>query len=179
VALSLGLRQGQALGLTWDAVDLELGTLTVRQALQRQPGKGLVFVQPKSRAGRRTITLPGPLSDALRAHRTAQLAERMAAGSLWHDDDLVFCQADGRPIDPRSDHRAWRVLLTAANVRPPRLHDARHTAATLLLQQGVPARVAMEILGHSQISLTLGTYTHVVPELAEDAARRMGEALWG
>lgn len=179
VALALGLRQGEALGLTWGAVDLEAGTLSVRQALQRQPGKGLVIVQPKSRAGRRTIALPGPLRDALRAHRTAQLAERMAAGSVWQDNDLVFCQEDGKPIDPRSDHRAWRSLLAAANVRQARLHDARHTAATLLLQQGVPARVAMEMLGHSQISLTLGTYSHVVPELAEDAARRMGEALWG
>jgi integrase len=179
VALALGLRQGEALGLTWDAVDLNVGTLAVRQALQRQPGKGLVFVQPKSRAGRRTLALPGPLRDALRLHRTAQLAERMAAGSVWRDNDLVFCQENGAPIDPRSDHRAWRSLLAEAGVRPARLHDARHTAATLLLQQGVPARVAMEILGHSQISLTLGTYSHVAPELAEDAARRMGEALWG
>ncbi|MDP9459310.1 MAG: site-specific integrase [Actinomycetota bacterium] len=179
VALALGLRQGEALGLTWDAVDLDVGTLTVRQALQRQPGKGLVFVQPKSRAGRRTVALPGPLRNALRAHRTAQLAERVAAGSVWRDNDLVFCQENGAPIDPRSDHRAWRSLLAEAGVRPARLHDARHTAATLLLQQGVPARVAMEILGHSQISLTLGTYSHVAPELAKDAARRMGEALWG
>ncbi len=179
VALALGLRQGEALGLTWDAVDLDVGTLTVRQALQRQPGKGLVFVQPKSRAGRRTVALPGPLQDALRAHRTAQLAERMAAGSVWRDNNLVFCQENGAPIDPRSDHRAWRSLLAEAGVRPARLHDARHTAATLLLQQGVPARVAMEILGHSQISLTLGTYSHVAPELAKDTARRMGEALWG
>ncbi|MGY1680710.1 tyrosine-type recombinase/integrase [Geodermatophilus sp. SYSU D01176] len=179
VALALGLRQGEGLGLTWDAVDLDAGTLTVRQALQRQPGKGLVFVQPKSRAGRRTIALPGPLRDALRAHRTAQLAERMAAGSQWQDNDLVFCQENGQPIDPRSDHRAWRALLADAKVPQARLHDARHTAATLLLQQGVPARVAMEMLGHSQISLTLGTYSHVAPELAEDAARRMGEALWG
>ena len=151
----------------------------MRQALQRQPGQGLVFVQPKSRAGRRTIALPGPLRDALRAHRTAQLAERMAAGSVWQDHDLVFCQEDGKPIDPRSDHRAWRSLLTDAKVPQARLHDARHTAATLLLQQGVPARVAMEMLGHSQISLTLGTYSHVAPELAEDAAERMGRALWG
>ncbi len=179
VALALGLRQGEALGLTWDAVDLDVGTLTVRQALQRQPGKGLVFVQPKPRAGRRTVALPGPLRDALRAHRTAQLAERMAAGSVWRDNNLVFCQENGAPIDPRSDHRAWRSLLAEAGVRPARLHDARHTAATLLLQQGVPARVAMEILGHSQISLTLGTYSHVAPELAKDTARRMGEALWG
>ncbi len=179
VALALGLRQGEALGLAWDAVDLDAGTLTVRQALQRQPGRGLVFVQPKSRAGRRTVALPGPLRDALRTHRAAQAAERIAAGSAWEDHDLVFCQKNGRPLDPRSDHRAWRSLLAAAKVRPARLHDARHTAASLLLQQGVPARVAMEVLGHSQISLTLGTYSHVVPELAEDAARRMGEALWG
>ncbi len=105
VALALGLRQGEALGLAWDAVDLDSGTLAVRQALQRQPGNGLVLVQPKSRAGRRTIALPG-LRDALRAHRTAQLAERIAAGSMWQDNDLVFCQVDGRPIDPRGDHRA-------------------------------------------------------------------------
>jgi integrase len=90
----------------------------------------------------------------------------------------VFCQENGRPIEPRSDHRAWRALLADAKVPQARLHDARHTAATLLLQQGVPARVAMEMLGHSQISLTLGTYSHVEPELAKDAARRMGEALW-
>src|SRR3954451_10261509 len=114
VALALGLRQGEALGLAWDAVDLDAGTLTVRQALQRQPGHGLVIVQPKSRAGRRTIALPGPLRDALRAHRTAQLAERMAAGSQWQDFDLVFCQENGRPIEPRSDHRAWRALLADA-----------------------------------------------------------------
>jgi integrase len=179
VALALGLRQGEALGLTWDAVDLDAGTLTVRQALQRQPGRGLVMVQPKSRAGRRTIKLPDPLRDALRAHRTAQVTERLAAGSAWEDHGLVFAQPNGRPIDLRGDHRAWRALLTEAKVHPARLHDARHTAATLLLQQGVPARVVMEVLGHSQISLTLGTYSHVVPELAEDAARRMGEALWG
>jgi integrase len=133
----------------------------------------------KSRAGRRTIALPGPLRDALRAHRMAQLAERMAAGSQWQDFDLVFCQENGRPVEPRSDHRAWRALLADAGVPQARLHDARHTAATLLLQQGVPARVAMEMLGHSQISLTLGTYSHVAPALAEDAARRMGDALWG
>ena len=85
-----------------------------------------------------------------------------------------------RPPDRRPrDWLDWKALLKAAGVRDARLHDARHTAATLLLQQGVPARVAMEILGHSQISLTLGTYSHVVPELADEAAQRMGEALWG
>lgn len=179
VAFTLGLRQGEALGLPWDALDLDLGTLTIRQALQRQAGAGLVIVKPKSRAGRRTISLPRPLVDALRSHRAAQLEERLRAGSEWQDKGLVFSQPNGRPIDPRSDHRQWQALLLRADVRPARLHDARHTAATVMLSLGVPARVAMQILGHSQISLTLGTYSHVMPELAEEAAARVGKELLG
>jgi integrase len=179
VALALGLRQGEALGLLWDAVDLDAGTLTVRRALQRQAGEGLVLVEPKSRAGRRTIKLPDALRDALRVHRVRQTEQRLAAGNVWEDRGFVFCQPTGRPIDRRRDWQDWKTLLKAAGVRDARLHDARHTAATLLLQQGVPARVVMDILGHSQISLTLGTYSHVVPELAQEAAERMGKALWG
>jgi integrase len=178
VALALGLRQGEALGLLWDAVDLDAGTLTVRRALQRQKGKGLVLVEPKSRAGRRTIKLPAPLRDALRTHRIRQAEQRMTVANAWEDRDFVFCQPNGRPIDARRDWLDWKALLKAADVRDARVHDARHTAATLLLQQGVPARVVMEVLGHSQISLTLGTYSHVVPELAEEAAQRMEDALW-
>ena len=179
VALALGLRQGEALGLRWRDVDLDDGALSVRQALQRQRGAGLVFVPPKSAAGQRTIALPDPVVSALREHRRAQLQERLAAGSEWRDLDLVFAQVNGAPIDPSADHRTWKALLSAAGVRAVRRHDARHTAATLLLQQGVPARVAMQVLGHSQVSLTLNTYSHVVPELAREAAERMGAALWG
>jgi len=179
VALALGLRQGEALGLPWDAVDLDAGTLRVRQALQRQRGVGLVLVEPKSAAGRRTISLPRQLVDALRLHRTAQVEDRIAAASVWQDHGLVFAQPNGRPLDPRSDHRAWRALLASAGVRQAKLHDARHTAATVMLTMGVPARVVMQVLGHSQISLTLGTYSHVMPELADDAAARVGDALWG
>lgn len=178
VALALGLRQGEALGLLWDAIDLEAGTLTVRWALQRQQGKGLVLVPPKSRAGRRTIKLPAPLRDGLKAHRVRQSEQRLAAANVWEDGGFVFCQGNGRPIDARRDWAEWKRLLKAAGVRDARLHDARHTAATLLLQQGVPARVAMQILGHSQIQLTLGTYSHVVPELAQEAADRIQSALW-
>ena len=178
VDLALGLRQGEALGLLWDAVDLDAGTLTVRRALQRQAGKGLVLVEPKSRAGRRTIKLPDALREALRSHRAWQAERRLAAGNVWENGGYVFCQPNGRPIDARRDWLNWKALLQSAGVRDARLHDARHTAATLLLQQGVPARVAMQVLGHSQISLTLGTYSHVVPELAQDAADRIGEALW-
>jgi integrase len=138
-----------------------------------------VLVPPKSRAGRRTIPMPNQLVEALRAHRVAQAIERLAAGSMWTDSGMVFTGPTGKPVDPRADHREWQRLLLKAGVPAARLHDARHTAATLLLAQGVPARVVMELLGHSQITLTLGTYTHVVPELARDAAVRMGDALWG
>jgi integrase len=182
VALALGLRQGEALGLKWSDIDLDAGTLTVRRALQRLRGKGLVFVEPKSRAGRRTIVLPTTLRRALLAHRDRQDTEQAELADLpglWQDHDLVFCQHDGKPIDPGADYKAWKSLLARAEVRDARLHDARHTAATLLLQQGVSARVAMQILGHSQITLTLGTYSHVVPELATEAAARMEQALWG
>ena len=200
VALALGLRQGEALGLQWADIDPQAGTLRVRRALQRQlvqhgcegtcgksratacpqrTGGGLVFVPPKSRAGNRTIVLPAQLAEALRTHRRVQAAERLAAGSEWLDLDLVFAQPNGRPIDPHSDWSQWKALLRAAGVRDARLHDARHTAATLALLQGVSARVVMQILGHSQIGLTLGTYSHVVPELAADAAERMNAALWG
>lgn len=178
VALALGLRQGEALALRWEDIDLDTGTLTVRRSMQRLVGKGLVFDEPKSRAGRRSIMLPNGLRDALRSHRAAQLEERLAAGSEWQENGLLFAQVNGRPIDPGSDWKSWKALLALAGVRDARLHDARHTAATLLLQQGVPARVAMQILGHSQISLTLGTYSHVVPELAQEAAERIDRVLW-
>lgn len=178
VALGLGLRQGEALGLTWQHVDLDEGTIHVRQALQRVKGKGLVFGPVKSRAGRRSVAIPDELLSQLKAHRTAQAAERLAAGSWWADADLVFCCEDGRPMDPSRDWKAWKALLEDAGVPHRRLHDARHTAATMLLAQGVPTRVVMEILGHSQISVT-SKYQHVVDEMHRDAAKRMGSALWG
>ena len=102
----------------------------------------------------------------------------MTVANVWEDRGFVFCRPTGRPIAARRDWLDRKALLKAAEVRDARVHDARHTAATLLLQQGVPARVVMEVLGHSQISLTLGTYSHVVPELAEEAAQRMEDALW-
>lgn len=202
LALALGLRQGEALALAWDDVDLDESTptLTVRRALQRhvwqhgctppkscgrkrgadcpqRHGGGLVLVPPKSRAGRRTIALPHPLAQALRAHRVRQLEQRLAAGSMWVDHNLVFCQANGRPLDPRADLRDWKRLLTAAGVRDARLHDARHTAATMLLVQGVDPRTVMDLLGWSNITMTR-RYQHVVDELRVEAARRIGALFW-
>ena len=177
VALALGLRQGEALGLHWTDIDFGTGVLTVRRALQRQKGKGLVLVEPKSSAGRRRLVLPEPLTEALERHRVAQETARQDAAEYWQGTGFVFCQPDGRPIGAPADWAAWKALLRAAGVRDARLHDARHTAATLLLQQGVSPRVAMQLLGHSQISMTMH-YTHVVDELAVEAARSMTRALW-
>lgn len=187
VALSLGLRQGEALGLKWDHVDLEAGTVAVRRALSRVKGKGLVLGPVKSRAGRRTIKVPGPLLAELKTHRVRQNTEKLAAGSFWLTEvgniegdttanDLVFTHEDGRAIDPKLDWMAWKQLLDAAGVPDRRLHDARHTAATLLLAQGVPPRVVMEILGHSRITVT-SKYQHVLDEMHTDAAAKMA-TLW-
>jgi hypothetical protein len=140
----------------------------------RVAGQGLVYEEPKAERSRRTLALPTQLVDALRAHRAAQLEERITAGSLWEDNDLVFAQANGRPIERKSDWQAWKALLHEADVRDVRLHDGRHTAATLLLSEGVHPRVVMEVLGHAQMRTTTDTYSPVMPALGRDAADRMG-----
>jgi integrase len=178
VALAVGLRQSEALGLRWSDVDLDNGTLSVRRGLHRVRGQGLIYEEPKADRSRRTLALPAQLVDALRAHRAAQLEERITAGPLWQDHDLVFAQPNGRPIERKSDWRAWKTLLRDAGVREVRLHDGRHTAATLLLSEGVHPRVVMEVLGHAQMRTTTDTYSHVMPALGRDAADRMGGALW-
>jgi integrase len=178
VALALGLRQSEVLGLRWSDVDLDAGTLRVRKTLHRIAGGGLVYEDPKSARSRRTLVLPRPLVDALRAHRAAQAAERLQAGITWEDHGLVFAQPNGRPIDKKADWRAWHTLLRSAKVRRVRLHDARHTAATTLLILGVDVRVVAELLGHADTRTTREIYQHVMPALAEDAATRMTTALW-
>src|SRR4051812_32951913 len=177
VALALGLRQSEALALQWKDIDLLSGTLTVRRSIHRVRGGGLVYEEPKTRRSQRTLALPLPLVAALHAHKAAQLGERMLAGSEWHDEDLVFAQPNGRPIDKKSDYDDWTRLLKAAGVRHVRLHDGRHTAATLLLSENVHPRVVMELLGHSQMRTTMDIYSHVMPALAREAADRMSALL--
>jgi integrase len=175
----LGLRQGEVLGLPWDAVDLDTGELRVKQALQRQSGAGLKIVPPKSRSSRRTVLLPEQVVEALKARRLDQIADKLKCGPAWVNEcDLVFTSPTGLPIDPSADHKAWKSLLLSADIKVMRLHDARHTAATLLLRSGVSTRAAMEWLGHSQVSQTM-RYTHVLPEVARDTSSRMGKAMFG
>jgi integrase len=176
VALSLGLRQGEALGLRWQDVELDRAQLHVRGALQRVDG-AFTFVEPKTRRSRRTLALPGPVVGKLREHRAKQIQDRLLAGGKWQESGLIFTSRTGRPLDGTNVTTSFQRLLARAGLPRKRFYDLRHSCATLLLVQGVPARVVMEILGHSQIGLTLNTYTHVLPELQLEAARRMGDFL--
>ncbi len=176
VALAVGLRKGEVLGLKWTDVDLDKRTLTVRASLQRIDG-ALVLVEPKSRQSRRTVALPQTVIDAVRLHRARQLQERLLAGSRWQDHGLVFSTTIGTPMDTRNLTRHFRKALRDAGLPLRRFHDLRHSCASLLLAQGVHPRVVMEILGHSQISLTMNTYSHVIDKLQHDAAAQIDAVL--
>jgi integrase len=176
VALTMGLRQGEALGLCWEEVDLKMGYLRISKQLQRFDGETRL-VEPKTARSRRTLALPAFIARSLREHRDRQLKEREAAGSKWIESDLVFTTATGKPIDATRISKDFHRHLDRAGIAQRRFHDLRHSCATLLLVQGVSPRVVMEVLGHSQISLTMNTYTHVLPELRRQAADRMDELL--
>lgn len=150
----------------------------VRAALSKVK-TSIQITELKSSRSRRTIALPAVAVAALRSHRVRQLEARLAAGRHWHDGGFVFTSAVGTPLEPRNVTRQFKALLTAAKLPDMRLHDLRHSCATLLLAQGVNPRVVMETLGHSQISLTLNTYSHVLPALQHDAAAKMNAALGG
>ena len=126
----------------------------LRSTCQRLPSEARRRIsrgrRKKSRAGKRTVGIPGPLLRALREHKAAQDREREHAAELWQEGGWVFTQPNGRPIDPRADHDEWKALLKSAGVRDARLHDARHTAATMLLVLGVPTRAVMELMGWSK-----------------------------
>jgi integrase len=133
--------------------------------------------EPKSAKSRRTVRMPGVVVAALKAHRTRQLEDRLAAGGAWIDSGFVFTSPIGTALEPRNVTRQFRAVLVASGLPAIRFHDLRHTAATLLLAQGVDPRTIMETLGHSQISLTLNTYSHVLPALQAEAAAKMDAIL--
>jgi integrase len=176
VAMAVGQRPSEALGLRWADVDVDHGVLHVRHALERASGE-YVLKKPKSRTSRRSVPLPGVCLDVLRIHRRHQLEERLAAGPLWQDWDLVFATPTGRPLSRSEVSRHFGVIQKRAAVPHHRLYDCRHTAASLLLAQGVAPRVIMETLGHSSYSLTMDTYAHVMPVLMRDAADAMDRAI--
>ncbi len=151
-------------------------TRHARTCPQRHGG-GLKEVDVKSRAGRRAVGIPAPLVEALKQHKEDQAKERRVAAQLWEEGDRVFIQPNGRPIDPRADHDAGKALLQAAGVRDARLHDARHTAATMLLVLGVPKRAVMAVMGWPQMAMTTRCQ-HLAPELVGGIAEQVAGLLW-
>jgi integrase len=198
VALALGLRQGEALGLKWEHVDLKKGILRIRrnrlrpkyehgcretcgrkagycpQRKQTRPYTG----PTKSRAGRRIVGLPEPVIVLLKIHQERQDAERRASRQLWCDEGWVFTKPDGRPLNPNTDYHEWKSLLKEAGLRETRLHDARHTAATVLLILAVPTPTAMAIMGWSSAAMAK-RYQHILSSIRQDVAGQVGGLLWG
>ncbi|MFH9120421.1 tyrosine-type recombinase/integrase [Streptomyces globisporus] len=175
LAVALGLRRGEILGLRWSDIDLERRTLTVRNQIQRVQKE----LYADSTKNRRTRAIPVPLMCVapLRWQRLRQAAQRLAAGQAWHDSDYVFTTRTGRTIEPRNLSRSFERITDNAGLRRIRLHDARHGCATLLFAAGVPARVVMEILGHSQIAVTMNIYTHVSDDNRREAMGHMDRLL--
>jgi integrase len=177
LAATTGMRRGEVLGLRWSNVDLEGGVLRVNDSLQRH-GTALEFVEPKTDKSRREVTLPPMAVVTLRRHRKDQSERRLLAGEGWHDDDLVFDRGDGRPVEPGELSSALKkVAMKAGLPGRLRLHDLRHAFATMALNGNVHPKFVSEALGHSNIAITLDTYSHVLKGMGDAAAQAIQAAL--
>lgn len=203
LALALGLRQGETLGLRWADVDLDNEYLKLRRnRLRPKYEHGCAEAAPcgrkagycpsrvqvrretkntKSRAGRRAVPLPGPLVVMLRSHAEAQERERREAANLWTESEYVFTKRLGGPLSPNTDYHDWKRLLEDACVRDGRLHDARHTAGTVLMLLSVPDRVIDQIMGWGPggAARMRARYLHVPDHLLKEVAQKIGAAIWG
>jgi integrase len=180
VAIGTGLRLGETLGLAWTDVDLEARSLTVRRSLARAYAGGYELAETKTSRSRRTVMLPAIAIEALRRQKARQAAARLAVGTAWQDRaGLAFTDAVGRPLQPRAVSKAFRLVADRLGLEGIRLHDLRHTAASLMLAAGVPLKVVSEALGHSSIGITADVYAHVTPDLRREAADAMDRALNG
>jgi integrase len=177
-----GLRRGEALGLGWQHVDLDGKRLTIVRTLvdiEDADDDMPVWSDPKTAAGRRSVAIDDSTVAVLKAHKAMRAGERLLAGAAHREHDLVFAQPDGRPYHPERVTRTFQARAKQAGVRVIRLHDLRHTWATLALEAGIPAKVVQDRLGHSTVAITLNIYSHVTPQLQSDAAARVAAAIFG
>jgi len=163
MAVHCGLREGELLGLKWEDVDLEVGTLQVRRTPSDEE-----FTPPKTAKSRRSVGLTPTAVEALKRHSKRQAQEMVRADTLYQDQDLVFTSLVGTPLSRRNLTRSFKALLKRTGLpHTMRFHDLRHTCATLLLSQNTPSKFVQELLGHATIAVTLGTYSHVMPGMAD------------
>jgi integrase len=172
VAAATGMRRGELLGLRWTDLDLKAGRLSVRQTLLTVDNR-ISWSTPKTPRSRRSIDLDKGTVGVLRSWRKAQAEERLLVGAGYQDNGLVFCNADGTPLQPASFSRSFERLVERSGLPAIRLHDLRHTHATLALAAGLHPKVVSERLGHSTVSLTLDVYSHAVPGMQRDAAEQI------
>jgi integrase len=169
-----GMRRGEICGLRWEDLDLEKGRLSVRRALIPHED-GVIVSEPKTARGRRQVALDEVTIGAFKAQAAQQIADRENADVAWDETGYVFTRDDGRPLHPQSVSRAFERAIAAAKLPRIRLHDLRHTHATMALAAGIHPKVVSERLGHATVSITLDTYSHAIPALQEEAAERIAE----
>lgn len=177
IALLGGLRQGEALGIRWQDIDLNSGILEVRNQIQKIEGR-LQFTGLKTDRSRRSVALAAVSLEALKKHRGIVMEMRVACGSAWQENDLVFPYFDGTPYPATPDYNNWKRCLRLCGIKTRRLHDARHTAATLMYAQGVGIEVISRALGHSSSSITSKLYVHSAIKPQIEAANVVNAALF-
>ena len=176
LAVSTGMRLGELVGLKWADIEWTNKQLRVQRQVQRL-STGLAFSEPKTKTSRRMIALGSEPVEKLRKHLVSQSKDRQKAGESWIENDLIFPSVIGTPLDPSNLYHIFKELLKKAQLPPIRFHDLRHTAATLMLLQGTHPKIVQERLGHSDISMTLNTYSHVIPSMQAEAAEKLDELL--
>ena len=176
LALYLGLRRGELLGLRWQDIDLDEAKLEIVHTLQRVGGT-LRLVPPKTEDSARTVPLPPPCVEALRAHQQQQGAEQAEAWPDWENHGFVFPSRRGTAMEPDNLRRSWYQIRLTAGLDTARFHDLRHTCVTLLLDLGTPPHVVQEIVGHSDIEVTMTIYAHVSLDEKRKALSKLGQAL--
>lgn len=175
LALLTGMRQGEILGLRWQDVDFERGNLIIRQTLSHD-GKTLK-TGGKSKNSVRSVAVDEATLESLKKHRRMIVQEKVHLGGEYVDNDLVVCTSKGTPITPRNLNRTWYRLLKLSELPKIRFHDLRHSHASLLLKLGKHPKIVQERLGHASIKLTLDTYSHVMPNMQEEAAKELGRMI--
>lgn len=170
LAVISGMRQMELLGLKWDDLDWIKQTLKIERQLLKPNGEGVKFSTPKTRYGKRSIALGTKTIEILRKHYEHQQADQLKAGEEWKEYGLIFTTRNGTPIHPRNLLRDYKKLLHGAGLPPFRFHDLRHTAASILLDQGIPVITVSRRLGHARASITLDIFGHLIPTMQNEVA---------
>ena len=172
LGVTVGLRRGEMLALRWDNIDFKTNTIKVRWNMVNGEN-GIIIKAPKSEAGIRDIKVGDEVMAELKKARTQYMSDMISNSDIFQNLKFVIRQEDGSPLHPDSMTRKWLRFLKDNDLPHIRLHDLRHSNATALIQAGVNPRVVQQRLGHSDVNITLNTYTHVLPEMDVDAAEKL------